>query len=503
MDNVIEMTGIYKSFGSVKAIENGKFDLRTGEIHSLMGENGAGKSTLMKILYGIYEPDEGEICIRGNQMHSLTPKQAIEYEIGMVHQEFMLAKELTVLDNIILGFEPKSAYGIDYKKAREKINVYSEEYGLNVDLDKKVSEISVGDAQKVEIIKTLYRGASILILDEPTAVLTPQESLKLFEILNLLKKKNNSIIFISHKLNEIMQISDRITIMRNGKHVATVDKEKTTVSELAKMMIGREVFLNIQKKNCEIGEEIISVKDIFVPGEREGSKLKGVSFDIKRGEIFGIAGVDGNGQRELIEAITGLRTVEKGSIEFKGKQIQNLHPLKIRQAGISHIPEDRNVRGLNRRFSIKENLIANSFYKRPISKWLLFDRKKINQFAQDLIAKYDIRPDNPDASTMNLSGGNAQKVVCAREIDTDFDLLIAAQPTRGVDIGSVETIRELINKVKDQKKSVLLVSADLQEILSLSDRIAVMFEGKITGILPAHEASEENLGLLMAGGNLQ
>lgn len=500
---IIAMSGINKQFPLVKAIDNGKFNLRSGEIHSLIGENGAGKSTMMKILYGVYSPDSGDICVDGNHYSSMDTKKAINLGIGMVHQEFMLAKGLTVLENIILGSEPKNGISIDFSKAREKVETYSKNYGLEIDMDKKVIDISVGEAQRVEIIKTLYRGAKILILDEPTAVLTPQETVNLFKILNALKKDGKSIVFISHKLNEVMEISDRITIMRHGKYIDTINKEDATIPQLAQMMVGRKVFLRSEKRsekgNHKTAETVLSVQNIYVPSEREHSKIRGISFDVHKGEILGIAGIDGNGQKELAEAISGLRVVESGKIILNGKQIQNMKPLKIRQSGLSYIPEDRNVCGMNKSFSIKENLIANCFYKKPYSLHTILKKKQINDYASNIIKKYDIRPADADICIANLSGGNAQKVICAREIEGDFDLLIASQPTRGVDIGSIEVIRKILTETRDKGKAVLLISADLDEILALSDRIAVIYDGRITGVLNADEATDIKLGLLMTG----
>lgn len=501
-NKLIEMTNINKSFPNVKAIDDGQFDLYEGEIHSLIGENGAGKSTLMKIIYGLYTPDSGTIKVRDDAYNFLSPKQAIELGIGMVHQEFMLVKELTVLENIILGFEPAKNGKIDFKKARESINHYIDTYGMEVNPDEKVNNISVGEAQRVEIIKTLYRGANILILDEPTAVLTPQETVKLFEILNSLKKDGKSVVFISHKLNEVMEISDRVTVMRHGKYIDTVKKSETSIPELAKMMVGREVFLNVKRKESKTGDVVLSVNDIFVPGEREHSKLRGLSLDVHKGEILGIAGVDGNGQSELVEALTGLRKVEKGEIKVNDKPITNKTPLEVRKSGVAHVPEDRNLRGLNRKFSIQDNLIANQYYKPEFCKFGALKKDKIREYSENLIKKFDIRPANGDVKAENLSGGNAQKIVVAREASMNADLLIASQPTRGVDIGSIESIRDILNKAKSEGTAILLVSADLQEILSLSDRIAVMYEGKITGILNSSEATEENLGILMTGGKV-
>ena len=501
MKEIIKMTDIVKTFGEVQAIKNGNFNLFEGEIHSLIGENGAGKSTMMKILYGIYPIDEGNIEIYNKKMKDYTTKEAINLGIGMVHQEFMLVNEMTVLENIILGFEPKqSMVMVDFNKAKTKVLEYVKKYNLDIQINKKIKDISVGEAQRVEIIKTLYRGADILILDEPTAVLTPQETEKLFEILDNLKKSGKSIIFISHKLNEVMKISDRITVMRDSKYIDTVLKKDTSPTKLAKMMVGREVLLEVKKKKMEAEEVILKVEDIYVPSDRELSKIRGLSFSLKRGEILGIAGVDGNGQKELVEAITGLREVEKGKIYFKNTQISNMTPQFIRKTGIAHIPDDRNKRGLNREMNIKENLIATKFSDSAFSGMINLKEKEINKFSEDTIKKFDIRPANFNITTKNLSGGNAQKIVVARELESDTDLLIASQPTRGIDIGSIETIRKNIVEYRDKNKGVLLISAELEEILTLSDRILVMYEGKIVGDLDSKNANEENVGFLMTGG---
>lgn len=501
MEKLIEMRTIVKDFPGVRAIDKANFDLFPGEIHSLIGENGAGKSSLMKVIYGLYPADSGEIYFKGEQLANFSTRDIIDKGVGMVHQEFMLVEEMTVLENIILGFEPlKSFDRLDFKAASKVVKEYVDTYGLEIQLNKKVRNISVGEAQRVEIIKTLYRGADILILDEPTAVLTPQETLKLFQILQNLKNDNKSIVFISHKLNEVMEISDRITVMRNGAYIDTVNKVDTNEMELAKMMVGRSVFLNIPRIKPKLGEVVLSVEDVYIPGEREISKIRGLSFDLHEGEILGFAGIDGNGQVELIEAITGLREVESGKINLKGQDIANKKVEEIRKLGISHIPEDRNKRGLNRKLSIKENLIGLKYKTHTISDKGLLDSTKVIGFSTSLIEKYDIRPRDPNASTEFLSGGNAQKIVVAREIGEGKPVLIASQPTRGVDIGAIEFIRSQINDAKSKGTAVLLVSADLQEILSLSDRIAVMYEGRITGIIDRSEASEENIGMLMAGG---
>ncbi len=498
---IIEMSGIEKNFDSIKAVSHGRFNLKKGEIHSLIGENGAGKSTMMKMLYGIYPKDNGTIKVNGREFTDISPKKAIEHGIGMVHQEFMLVNELTVLENIILGFEPRKKIVIDFDNARKEIQKYIDTYKMDIQPNKRINQISVGEAQRVEIIKTLYRGAEIVILDEPTAVLTPQECKKFFEILNNLKADGKSVVFISHKLNEVMEISDRITVMRQGRFVDTVNKSDTNTAELAKMMVGREVFLNVERKKARTGGNVLEVKDLWTSGEKELSKIRGVSFDVKAGEIVGIAGIDGNGQSELIEAITGLRKVEKGFVVLDKVDITNKSPKRIREAGLTHIPEDRNLRGLNRGMSLMDNLVAVKVNQKPFAKGIIRNGKEIYDFSEKLIKRFDIRPGNPQALTQSFSGGNAQKVVVAREVDADGKLLIASQPSRGVDIGAIESIRRILNEVKAGGKGILLISADLEEILSLSDRIVVMYEGKIMGTLNAEDANEDNIGLLMMGGS--
>ncbi|MDU4890190.1 MAG: ABC transporter ATP-binding protein [Clostridium sp.] len=493
------MKNIKKSFGEVKAVKDGNFNLRKGEIHSLIGENGAGKSTMMKLLYGMYDIDAGAITINDEIVRNLNPKLAIEKGIGMVHQEFMLVDDLTVLENIILGFEPQKGLKIDFTKAKENVQQYIDQYGMDIQLHKKINQISVGEAQRVEIIKVLTRGANIIILDEPTAVLTPQESKSLFKILDKLREDGKSIVFISHKLDEVMEISDRISVMRQGEYIGSVDKKDTSPRELAKMMIGREVFLNIKKKYTETGEVLLKVNDLWTSGEKEISKIRGISLEVKRGEIVGVAGIDGNGQSEFIESLVGLRKVERGQVLLENKDITNLNPKKVRQAGVTYIPEDRNTRGLNRELSIAENLIATNVDSK-FSKGVILNTNKMKEYADRLAEKFDIRPRDTKIAASALSGGNAQKIVVAREVEDGGKLLIASQPTRGVDIGAIESIRSIIQEVKAKGLGVLLISADLEEVMSLSDRIVVMHEGKITGEMSADEANEENLGLLMMGG---
>lgn len=499
---VVEMKNIVKSFGEVHAVKDGQFNLIKGEIHSLIGENGAGKSTMMKLLYGMYPIDSGEIIVKGQSMGKLDPKLAIQHGIGMVHQEFMLVNDLTVLENVILGFEPKKGLQIDFDKARKEIQHFIDQYNMEIQLDKKVSQISVGEAQRVEIIKTLMRGADIIILDEPTAVLTPQETKKLFEILNNLKREQKSLVFISHKLNEVMEISDRISVMRQGLHMGIVSKEETSPLDLTKKMIGREVFLHIDKTYEKAGKKILDVQDVWIPSQKESSKIRGLSLHVNEGEIVGIAGIDGNGQSELIEAITGLRPVERGHIFLDGKEITNLSPKKVREVGLAHIPEDRNTRGLNRTMSIEENLVAVEVDKAPFSRGMVMNTAAMDRHSEEMVKRFDIRPTDYKLPTSSLSGGNAQKVVVAREVSMNKKLLVAAQPTRGVDIGAIESIQKTLEEAKKNGAGVLLVSTELEEITSLSDRIIVIHEGTITGELSAGEANENNLGLLMMGGTV-
>lgn len=499
-DYIIEMKDIQKNFEFVKAVVNGQFNLRQGEIHSLIGENGAGKSTMMKIMYGIYPKDGGEIRIRGQVVDKITPKFAIGQGIGMVHQEFMLVDELTVLENIILGFEPRNKWSIDFAKARKDIQTYIDDYNMDIQLNKRINQISVGEAQRVEIIKTLYRGAEVLIFDEPTAVLTPQETDKFFEILQNLKKDGKSIVFISHKLNEVMEISDRITVMRQGMFEGTVDVEETSPADLARRMVGRDVLLRVEKEEVQSGKVVLEVKDLWTSGDKEISKIRGIDLEVRAGEILGVAGIDGNGQSELIEALTGLRKVEKGSVILDGKDITNLSPKNIRKSGLTHIPEDRNLRGLSRPMSIMDNMVAVKVDEAPFARSIALNRKEIKKHAEELIERFDVRPKNPENLTKALSGGNAQKIVVAREVDAGGKLLIAAQPTRGVDIGAIESIRNILNEVKVAGTGILLVSADLEEVLSLSDRVAVMYEGRIMDVIDSREANRDNVGFLMMGG---
>ena len=501
---IVEMENIHKQFPYVKAVDGARFDLYEGEIHSLIGENGAGKSTMMKILYGMYPIDDGDISIYGEKQDSrFSTRKAIDYGIGMVHQEFMLVKEMTVLENIILGAEPTKGHSaIDFDAAKKEIQKYIDSYGLSVNIDKKILNISVGEMQRVEIIKALYRGAKILILDEPTAVLTPQEADKLFEILFEMKKDGLSVVFISHRLKEIMKISDRITVMAHGKYIDTVNKEETSIPELTKMMVGREVTSAINRPIVKAGETVLEVRNIYVPSPRELSKVRDISFVVRAGEIVGVAGIDGNGQSELGEAIAGLRKVEKGRIVLNGVDITNKSPLFIRKQGLAHIPEDRNDRGLNKPQTVAYNLVVNEINNRPFTNFGILSEKAINKEADKRIEEFDIRPRNRNNLAMSFSGGNAQKIVVARELgNSDSKLLLACQPTRGIDIGSIEGIRNYINEAKLKGLGVLLISADIDEVLALSDRIIVMFEGHISGELANNDTiTGETLGTLMLNG---
>lgn len=503
-DYILQMRGITKSFPFVQAVSNAQFSLRKGEIHALVGENGAGKSTMMKILYGLHQADEGEIIIRGQVMKNYNTATAIKHGIGMVHQEFMLINELTVLDNIILGYEHTKKIGvIDREKSKIEIENYTRDYALAIQPEKIVNNISVGEMQRVEIVKALYRGAEVLILDEPTAVLTPQETKNLFTILRNMRDDGKTIVFISHKLDEVMDISDRITVMRQGRFVSTVNKPETSRSELSRLMIGRDINFDVVRSPSIPGEVILDIRDLVVLGRRVLSTVKSISFSLRRGEILGFAGVEGNGQTELIEALTGLRPVMEGEVIFKGENITHASVSQRRKVGISHIPEDRNARGLCKEFTVNQNISSTKLAgKSFVNSWWIDDRK-INIYGKEIIQKYDIRPANGNAMAGTLSGGNAQKIVVSREVEVESELIIAAQPTRGVDIGSIESIRSILMKAKQEGKAILLVTADLDEIQALSDRILVIHEGTLCGEFFAGNFDQEEIGLRMMGGELK
>jgi simple sugar transport system ATP-binding protein len=497
---VLELRGITKRFPGVLANDSIDLDLRRGEVHALLGENGAGKSTLMNVLYGLYRADEGEIRVGGEQVTFHSPKDAIEHGIGMVHQHFMLIPVMTVAENIVLGVEPSEhVVLLDYATARSRVRELAGTFGFAIDADAFVQDITVGQQQRVEILKALYRKADILILDEPTAVLTPQEAGELFEILRSLTAEGLSIIFISHKLDEVLEIADRVTVLRRGKLVATLPVEGATEESLARLMVGREVLLEVEKAETTPGEELLRVEGLHVHDDRGVEKVQGVSFEVRAGEIVGIAGVDGNGQTELIDALTGLRRPDAGRIELGGHDVTHDSVRGHFEAGIGHIPQDRQRRGLVLEFSIAENLALHDFRKEPASRlgWL-FPRRLVER-AKGLITEFDIRGGAAETPAGSLSGGNQQKVILAREINRDPRVLIAAQPTRGLDVGAIEFVHRRLVEERDQGRAILLVSLELDEILSLSDRILVMFEGAIVGEFPP-TATQEELGLAMTGG---
>ncbi|GAB6470252.1 MULTISPECIES: ABC transporter ATP-binding protein [Bacillus] len=500
MEYVIEMNNITKVFPGIVANDDITLQVKQGEIHALLGENGAGKSTLMNVLFGLYQPEQGEIKIKGKPVKITNPNIANDLGIGMVHQHFMLVHNFTVTENIILGNEPKKNGKIAVEEAAKEIKQLSEQYGLAVDPHAKIEDISVGMQQRVEILKTLYRGAEILIFDEPTAVLTPQEIHELIQIMKKLVQEGKSIILITHKLKEIMEVCDRCTIIRKGKGIGTVDVAETDEHKLAELMVGRQVNFKTEKIEAKPMEEVLSIANLIVHDTRKLPAVKGLDLTVRAGEIVGIAGIDGNGQSELIEAITGLRKVESGSIAIKGKEITNWPVRRITEEGIGHIPEDRHKHGLVLDFSVRDNIVLQTYYKNPFSKKGILNFSKITEKAKALIEQFDVRTPGEHTLARALSGGNQQKAIIAREVDRNPDLLIAAQPTRGLDVGAIEFIHKKLIEQRDNGKAVLLLSLELDEILNVSDRVAVIYEGKIVAIVDAKETNEQQLGLLMAGG---
>lgn len=497
MEYILEVRGISKRFGNIQANDNVNLNVKKGEVHAILGENGAGKSTLMNIIYGLYAPDSGEIYFEGQKLDIKGPHEAIEKGIGMVHQHFMLIPVFTVAENIVLGFEPKG-FRFNIQEAEKKILEISKKYNLEIDPKAKVGDLSVGMQQRVEILKAFYRDARLLILDEPTAMLTPQETRELFKIINNLKAQGISILFISHKLDEVMEISDRVTVMRRGKTIKTLNTKETNEQELANLMVGREVKLVVEKSEPRLGEPVLRVEKLSVKLKNGVEKVKDVSFEVRRGEIFGIAGIDGNGQNELIEAIVGL-IPSAGKIIFNGYEIQNLPTRKRYEKGIAYIPADRQQDGLVLNFTVAENIVLKRYYRKPYSNKGFLNYKTIISEADKLIHEFDVRPPDYRLFAKNLSGGNQQKVILAREFSSNPDLLIAVQPTRGMDVGAIEYIHRKLIELRDSGKAVLLVSLELDEILNLSDRIAVMYSGKIMDILDSKTATKEEIGLLMIG----
>jgi simple sugar transport system ATP-binding protein len=500
MPPVLELRGVTKTFPGVLANDHIDLSLNEGEILALLGENGAGKTTLMNILYGLYTPDEGEIYVRGKKISIHTPNDAIHYGVGMVHQHFMLVPVFTVTENVMLGVESvKVGMFLDRKAAAQRIREISARFGLQVDPDALVEDLPVGVQQRVEIIKLLYREADILILDEPTAVLTPQEVEDLFKVIHSLVAQGKSVIFITHKLKEVLAIADRVVVLRNGRVAGGTTPQETTEAELATMMVGREVILTVDKKPAQPGEVVLDVQGLRVLDDRKAVAVADVSFQVKAGEVLGVAGVQGNGQTQLVEALTGLRHVEQGKATVLGQDTTHTTPRAITELGVAHVPEDRQRDGLILSFSVEDNLVLSTYYVQPFAKGPVLQPREIERAAQERVEAFDVRTPSIFVPASNLSGGNQQKVIVAREFSRPIHLLIASQPTRGLDVGSIEYIHSRIVQKRDEGCAVLLVSPELDEVMSLSDRIAVMYRGQILAILPAAEATRERLGLLMAG----
>ena len=495
----LEVKNIVKQFPNVLANDHISLSIEKGEIFAVVGENGAGKSTLMKIIYGLYTPTSGEIYVFGKKVKIETPEDAIRLKIGMVHQEFMLIPRFTVTENIVLGDEPHRGMIFDYKRAVKEVRELSERFGLKVDPTDKVANIPVGIQQRVEILKILRRGAEILIFDEPTAVLTPEETEDLFKALRRLKAEGKTIIFISHKLKEVMTIADRIAVLRRGKLQGVVEKEKTNEVELARMMVGRNVVLEIPQVQAKIGKAVLSVRDLTVKNKRGIIGLKGVSFDVHSGEIVGIAGVEGNGQAELVNALIGFTRPVKGKIELDGKEIKLLTPYNLRTKGMVYIPEDRKRRGIVLPFRVRENIIMGQHILYPFSKNGILNDSEIDKFATKKLEEFDIRPRNIHVRGGNLSGGNQQKLILAREMSIEHKFLLASQPTRGLDIGAMEFVYKKLVEEKKKGIGVLLISLELSEIMGLSDRILVLYNGEIVGETTPDKTNEEELGLMMLG----
>jgi ABC-type uncharacterized transport system ATPase subunit len=500
-DTAVRLEDITKRFPGVVANDNVDLPVERGSVHALLGENGAGKTTLMNVLYGLYQPDSGRIVVDGEERDFASPRDAIDAGIGMIHQHFMLVDTMTVAENIALGNEPRKWGGlaVDREAARRDVVELSERYGFDVDPDKTIADVSVGVQQRVEILKALYRGADVLILDEPTAVLTPQEVEDLFDVLDELTDQGKTVIFITHKLGEAMHAADDVTVLRDGKNVGTVDADETTREELAELMVGREVVLDVESTPPDVGDTVLDVDALSVLDDREVPAVTDVSFVVRKGEVFGVAGVDGNGQAELVEAVTGLRDPEAGSVEFDGRDVTDAPRRDRIDSGMAYIPEDRQERGLVMDFDLVENGILGSQHGAPFASGGTIDWDASRTHAEDIVEEYDVRPPDADTEAVALSGGNQQKFIVGREFERDPRLVVATHPTRGVDIGSQEFIHDRLLELRDEGRGVLLVSSKLDEVQGLSDRLAVMHDGDVMAVVDPDEIDEEELGLLMAG----
>ena len=500
---ILELKNINKSFGHVQANKNINLKIKKGTIHGIIGENGAGKSTLMSIVYGLYQADTGSINVSGKEIKLRSPRDSIESGIGMVHQHFMLVENFTVIENIVLGFEGEFVFGKKLEKAKEDLQKLCETYKLNIDLDSVISDLSVGFRQRVEILKSLYRGAEIFILDEPTGVLTPQEVDELFKILRSLKEEGKTIVLITHKLNEIMDLTSEVSVMRQGEVVGHTKTTDTNKEKLAEMMVGRSVLLRLNKAEAKLGDVVFKVENLTVKDDLDVTRVKNVNFEIRSGEILGLAGVTGNGQTELLEALSGIRKVESGAIYLNDEKISDkdnlLDPRELKEKGLAHVPEDRQRMGLVTDFKAYENLIFGYHDQEPYSKSSILRDGDILSFSKKVMEEYDVRPRSPQLITSNFSGGNQQKIILSRELNENPKILLVGQPTRGVDIGAIEFIHQRLIDMRDKGAAILLVSVELDEVLSLSDRILVMFDGNIVGERINKDVTDRELGLLMAG----
>ena len=500
---ILELKNINKSFGHVQANKNINLKITQGTIHGIIGENGAGKSTLMSIVYGLYQADSGTISVSGKEIKLKSPRDSIESGIGMVHQHFMLVENFTVLENIVLGFEGEFVFGEKLKKAKQDLKNLCDTYKLNIDLDSVISDLSVGFRQRVEILKSLYRGAEIFILDEPTGVLTPQEVDELFKILRSLKEEGKTIVLITHKLNEIMDLTSEVSVMRQGEVVGHTKTTDTNKEKLAEMMVGRSVLLRLNKAEAKLGDVVFKVENLTVKDDLDVTRVKNVNLEIRAGEILGLAGVTGNGQTELLEALSGIRKVESGAIYLNDEKISDkdnlLDPRDLKEKGLAHVPEDRQRMGLVTDFKAYENLIFGYHDQEPYSKSSILKDNDILSYSKKVMEEYDVRPRSPQLITSNFSGGNQQKIILSRELNENPKILLVGQPTRGVDIGAIEFIHQRLIDMRDKGAAILLVSVELDEVLSLSDRILVMFDGNIVGERINKDVTDRELGLLMAG----